>query len=150
MEQPKSKPEADKTRRVILEESNEGRTEMGREKAGGNLDRRFAQQSLNGCQKWQLYQAWSAKPTCTYAKGEARWRWIGQNDTYVSRIESYSRHNRPNWYVSKQNWEQEPFYTYWLRYVVGGGGVRGYVTKVTFLALKRHSLTSNQALETSN
>jgi hypothetical protein len=51
MEQPKSKPEADKTRRVILEESNEGRTEMGREKAGGNLDRRFAQQSLNGCQK---------------------------------------------------------------------------------------------------
>ena len=34
MEQPKSEPEADKTRRVILEESNAGRTEMGREKAG--------------------------------------------------------------------------------------------------------------------
>jgi len=46
-----SEIEADKTRRVILEESNEGRTEMGRKKEGGNLDRRFAQQSLNGCQK---------------------------------------------------------------------------------------------------
>ena len=47
----KSKPEADKTRRLILQESNAGRTEMGREKASENLDRRFAQQSLNGCQK---------------------------------------------------------------------------------------------------